>query len=122
VVLCAAYLYNIGIKNALKIHHSEDRKYIAQESSKVAGEIMEKLGAKPELTDEITKMVSACEKPVETDSIDKKVLHDADKLAYMAACEKKQKVDNEEFSAKLDKIFLTPAGSELARQVLMETK
>ncbi len=122
VVLCAAYLYNIGIKNALEINPSEEEKSLEEESSKVARELMEKLGAKKELVYEIANLVSDHKKPLETDSLDKKVLHDADKLAHMAACEKKQGVNQEEFAAKLDKIFLTPAGRELARQVLIETE
>ncbi len=122
VVLCAAYLHNIGIKNALETYQSEDSKYIEQESPKVARVLMEKLGAKKELINEIIKLVSDHTKPLEADSLEKKVLHDANKLAFMAACEKKQELDKEDFSAKLDNIFLTPAGRELARQVLIKTE
>lgn len=121
VVLCAAYLYNIGVKNAMDVHNTDDPKVIGQESPKVAREIMEKLGARPELIEGIMEMVSNHDRPGEDDSLDQKVLHDADNLAFMAACEKKQDISEDEFKAKLDRIFLTQAGQELARQVLLET-
>ena len=58
--------------------------------------------------------------PAGDDSLEQKILHEADMLTHMAACEKKEDVNEEEFSTKLDKLFLTPAGNELAKQVLLE--
>ena len=120
VVLCAAYLYNIGIKNALENHQSDAPEVIGQESLKAAGELMERLGARQELIDDILEIVGSHGRPEKTDSLDKKVVHDADTLAHMAACEEKEGLDPDEFSAKIDTIFLTAAGNELAKQVLME--
>jgi hypothetical protein len=39
----------------------------------------------------------------------------------MVTCEKKNGVDNKEFAAKLDKLFLTSAGNKLAKKTLIET-
>lgn len=119
VVLCAAYLYNIGIKNAMAIHNSEEPEIIGQESPKIAKEIMENLGARPELVEGILEMVGNHNRPGNDDSLDQKVLHDADNLAYMATCEKKEDVDENEFIEKINRIFLTEAGRELASETLM---
>lgn len=119
VILCAAYLYNIGIKNALEFHGSDDPEILEQESPKVAKELMEKLGARQELIEGVVAMVGNHKKPGKEGDLDQKVLHDANTLAYMAACEKKEGVPEEEFKAKLERIFLTPAGKELAQQVLI---
>lgn len=120
VVLCAAYLCNIGIKNTLENHPSDAPGVIGRESSKVAGELMEKLGAGQALIDEILEIVGSHGRPEETDSLDKKVVHDADTLAHMVACEEKKGLDPDELSAKIDTVFLTAAGKELAKQVLAE--
>jgi len=122
VVLCAAYLHHIGVKNALEKYSSDKPEFIEKESPGVAKILMEKLGAKIELIDDIIAIVGNHGRPAETDGINLKVLYDADMLAYMSACEKKAGVEDNEFSIKLDRIFMTAAGKELARQVLIETK
>ena len=119
VILCAAYLYDIGIKNARELHQSDDPGIVAQESPKVAKEIMEKLGAKEELINEVMKMVGKHQRPSDNENLDQKVLHDANNLAYMVDCEKKEGVNTVEFIEKIDRIFLTSAGNELARQTLI---
>ena len=120
VVLCASYLYNIGVKNALDIHQTDDLKAVEKESPKVARELMEKLGAKEELITEISEIVGSRSRPEESDSLDRKIVYDADTLAHMAACEKNEELDKDEFRKKIDRIFMTEAGNELACQVLID--
>ena len=130
VILSAAYLYAIGTKNAIKkldpgkpdSEKSEaSPEDIAKESQIVAKELMEKLSAKEILVNEVIDMVGHYNRPGKEDSINRKVLHDADMLTYMVTCEGKNGVDNKEFTAKLDKIFLTSAGNKLAKKTLIET-
>lgn len=122
VILCAAYLYDVGIKNAQEKYNSVAPEDVQKESPIVARELMEKLGAKEELITEIIKIVSDHSRPDDDADISRKVLHDADMLAYMAVCEKKNAVEDKEFIAKLDRLFLTQAGNELAKQVLIDVK
>ncbi|OGR25195.1 MAG: phosphohydrolase [Desulfobacterales bacterium RIFOXYA12_FULL_46_15] len=122
VVLCAAYLYDIGVKNALEKYGSDMPEYIEKESPEVAEALMKKMGAKKELTAEIIEIVGNHNRPAENGGLNQKVLYDADQLTYMSACEKKADVDDIEFAARLDQIFMTAAGKELARQVLIETQ
>jgi len=121
VVLCAAYLYDIGVKNAFEKYGSDDRQYLEKEGPKVAKELMEKLGGNEELIHEILKIVGHHDRPAKDDSLDRKVLHDASMLAHMAACEKKNTIADKEFYAKLNTLFLTTEGNKLAKKVLIET-
>ena len=121
VVLCAAYLYDIGAKIALEKYGSDEPELIEKESPEVIRSLMGKLGAKEELIHDIIHIIGHHPLP-EEDNLNHKVLRDADRLAHMAACEKKASLEDKEFLAKIDRIFLTAAGNELARQVLIETK
>ena len=120
VVLSAAYLYDIGAKNALEKEDSNKPEDIAKESQKVAKDIMGKLKAKETLTNEVIDIVARNSRPGKDDTLNCKVLHDADMLTHMVTCEKKNGVDDKEFSAKLDKLFLTNAGKKLAKKTLIE--
>jgi HD superfamily phosphodiesterase len=119
VVLCASYLYDIGIKNARDLHQSDDPEIIGQESLVVAREMMDKLGAKEELIKQVIDLVRSHRRPDENDSLEKKIVYDADTLAYMAACEKKEDLEKAALLKKIDRVFLTDAGRELAKQVLI---
>jgi NAD-dependent DNA ligase len=120
VILCAAYLYDIGANKALEKYESDKPEYIEKESAAIARELMAKLGAEQELTNQVVDMVSHRSRPDENANLNQKILHDADTLTHMSACEGKNGVDSDEFAAKLDRIFLTAAGNELAKQVLLE--
>jgi hypothetical protein len=130
VILCAAYLNDIGAKNALKGDRSDPPEAFEKKGSQesdtrksaiVARELMEKLGAKKELVSDVVELVGRHNRASEIDSLNLKVLHDADMLTHMSACKRKNNVDDTQFSAKLDRLFLTPAGKTLAKNVLMET-
>lgn len=122
VILCAAYLYDIGAKKALEKYTSDAPEYLEKESPVIARELMEKLGAGEELVNAVVDLVSHRDRPADSAELTKKILHDADTLTHMAACDSKNGVDAEEFKTKIDKIFLTAAGNELAKKVLLETK
>jgi len=122
VVLCAAYLYDIGVKQALEKYGSDTPELIEKESPAVARALMEKMGAKQDLIDEILGIVGDHRRPAGRESLNHQIVYDADQLAHMSACEQKAGVEDHEFSAKLDRIFLTAAGKELAKQVLIGTK
>ncbi|WP_300457988.1 HD domain-containing protein [Desulfobacula sp.] len=120
VVLCAAYLYDIGIKNAQEKYNSVAPEFMEKESVTVARELMVKLGAKDALINDVIELVGHRSQVTKADSVNRKILHDADMLTHMAACEKKTSVNDRDFIAKLDRLFLTEAGNELAKQVLIE--
>lgn len=120
VVLCAAYLHDIGIKNAEEKYHSSAAKYQEIEGPPVARQIMEKLGAKEDLIEEVCDIIGHHHHPGNEESLNFKVLYDADMLTNMYECKSRQGVDSAEFEAKLDRLFLTPSGNKLAKEVLLQ--
>ena len=120
VVLCAAYLHDIGIKNAEEKYNSSAAEYQELEGPPVARDLMEELGAKKELVDEVCEMIGHHHHPGKDESLNFKVLYDADMLANMVECKDRKGVENSEFMAKLDRLFLTPSGNSLAKEVLMQ--
>jgi len=119
VILCAAYLYNIGAKTALEKFDSDAPEYLEKESPAVARTLMETLGAKDELITQVVALVAVHQRPGQDADMSQKVLHDAETLTHMADCQGREGLDETEFKEKLDHLFLTQAGHELACQVLL---
>ena len=71
VVLCAAYLYDIGAKNAREKYGSDEQQYLEKESPGVARELMAKLGAKEELVNDVIDIIRHRSRPEEADSLDR---------------------------------------------------
>jgi len=120
VVLCAAYLHDIGIKAAEEKYNSSAAKYQELEGPPVAKKLMEKLGAKQELMDEVCEIIGHHHHPKGDDSLNFKVLYDADMLTNMVECKDRKEIDEDQFLAKLDRLFLTQSGNVLAKEVLMQ--
>lgn len=121
VVLCAAYLYDIGFKNVEEKYGSVTPENLDMESPKVARKLLEKSGAKKALIEGVVELVSQHSRKKEpTDSDNLNVLHDADMLTHMTACEEKMDMEDRKFLAKLDRLFITPSGKALAKQLLVE--
>ncbi|WDP84276.1 MAG: HD domain-containing protein [Desulfobacter sp.] len=120
VVLCAAYLHDIGIKNAEEKYNSSAAKHQEEEGPPVAKRIMEKLGAKQGLVSEVCDIIGRHHHPLENETMNFKVVYDADMLTNMVECGKHQNVDSKEFSAKIDRLFLTDSGRVLAKEVLIQ--
>ncbi|MFN2435479.1 MAG: HD domain-containing protein [Desulfotignum sp.] len=119
VVLCAAYLHDIGIKNAQEKYGSAEAQYQHVEGPPVAKKILEDLGAKVALINEVCDIISHHHHPKDSETLNFKVVYDADMLANMDACQGKEQIDAETLARKIDRIYLTDAGKELARQTLM---
>ena len=105
-VLCAAYLYNI---------EGSDKKACLN----TAEQIMTQLGAQKQLIKQVLELVSGSGQDTQED-INKMVLHDADTLARMAECDGKDEIDTQALTARIERLFKTEAGKELARQVLTD--
>ncbi|MDT8378361.1 MAG: HD domain-containing protein [Desulfotignum sp.] len=120
VVLCAAYLHDIGIKNAEEKYGSAEAKYQHVEGPPVARKILEDLGAKEALINEVCDIISHHHQPKDPETCDFKVVYDADMLANMQDCQGKKQIDADTLALKIDNSYLTDAGKELARQTLIQ--
>ncbi len=120
VVLCAAYLHDIGIKNAEEKYGSAEAKYQQIEGPPVARKILEDLGAKEALINEVCDIISRHHQPEDSETCNFNVLYDADMLANMQDCQGKEQIDSDTLVRKIDTIYLTDAGKELAGQTLIQ--
>ncbi len=78
VIMAAAYLHDIGIREAERKFDSSTAKYQHSEGPRVAREILTELKAKPELVDEVCDIVGHHHAPRDEETTNFKVLYDAD--------------------------------------------
>lgn len=114
VVLSAAYLHDIGIHEAERKHNSTAATYQEQEGPPIARAILEKLGAKPELIDEVCDIVAHHHHPRPEETRNFKVLFDADLITNLEENHKDSPMDPEKLNNIIEKSFLTAAGKEEA--------
>jgi len=120
VILCAAYLHDIGIKEAERKHDSAAAKYQEEEGPPIAREILNRLGAKEELIDEVCDIVGHHHHPRQEETVNFKSLYDADLITNLEEKRKKSVMDTEGLEKTVKKSFLTESGRNLARKVLIK--
>ncbi len=119
VVLTAAYLHDIGIPEAERKHDSSAAKYQEEEGPPVAREILENLGAREPLIDEVCDIVGHHHHPRKEETLNFKAVYDADLIVNLAEKQKENGTDPERLESIIQKSFLTPAGADVAREVLL---
>lgn len=119
VVLVAAYLHDIGIREAERKFNSSAPRYQHQEGPPVAREILTTLGAEESLIDEVCEIISHHHQARADDSINFKVVYDADMLVNL---EERQQTSSpllaEELASRIERAFITESGRTLARKTL----
>jgi len=120
VILCTAYLHDIGIKEAERKHNSTDAKYQEEEGPPIAREILTRLGAKQGLIDEVCDIVAHHHHPKEDETVNFKSLYDADLITNLEEKQKENPIEPEKLTGIIEKSFLTGSGANLARKVLIE--
>ena len=118
VILTAAYLHDIGIRQAEEKYGSTAPRYQELEGPPIARSILEKLGAGPELVDEVCDIVGHHHHPREEETLNFKVLYDADLITNLEEAHKEKKMDRERLNSLVKNAFLTPSGGDKALQVL----
>ena len=120
VILCTAYLHDIGIKEAERKHNSTDAKYQEEEGPPIAREILTRLGAKQGLIDEVCDIIAHHHHPKEDETVNFKSLYDADLVTNLEEKQKENPIEPEKLTGIIEKSFLTGSGANLARKVLIE--
>lgn len=121
VILSAAYLHDIGIKNAEKKHNSNAPKYQEQEGPPIARSILEKLKAQEELISEVCDIVGHHHHPGAEETTNFKVLFDADLIANLEEQNKENTMETERLERIIEKSFLTESGKTKARAILLNS-
>ena len=119
VILSAAYLHHIGIHEAEKKHGSTDAKFQEMEGPPIARAIMEKLKANPDLIDEVCDIVGHHHHPREEETLNFKVIYDADLIVNLEEKQSDNPSGTESLSKLIDTAFLTRSGREKAREILL---
>ena len=120
VVTIAAYLHDIGIKEAERKYNSSAPKYQHQEGPPVAREMLTTLRADAGLIDEVCDIIGHHHQPRPEETLNFKILYDADLLVNLEERQKEDPHGPERLADLIDKTFLTKTGRELARRVLLE--
>jgi HD superfamily phosphodiesterase len=119
VILSAAFLHDIGIPEAERIHGSAATEYQEKEGPPIARSILKKLKADEELVDEVCDIVGHHHHPGPDESLNFKVVFDADLIANLEETIKDNPMETDKLTEIIEKKFLTAAGKKEARQVLL---
>ena len=117
VILCAAFLHDIGIPEAERKYNSTAARYQEQEGPPIAREILVKLGAKEALIDEVCDIVGHHHHPKKDDDVNFKVLYDADLIVNLEEQLKENPKEGEKLEDLIAKAFLTESGQKEARKL-----
>ncbi len=117
VILCAAYLHDIGIPEAERKYNSTAANLQEQEGPPIVRDILEKLGAKQPLIEEVCDIVGHHHHPKPDEAINFKVLYDADLIANLEEKHKEHPIESDRIKELLEGAFLTDGGREEAKKV-----
>jgi HD superfamily phosphodiesterase len=112
VVKAAAVLHDIGIKKAQEVHGSAAGKYQEIEGPPIAEEIMKTLRLDTSVIEHVCRIIANHHSAKDIDTPEFRILWDADWLVNIP--EELGGLAESELKQKIDKIFKTQAGKELA--------
>ena len=112
VVLTAALLHDIGIKEAERKHGSAAGKYQEIEGPPIAERIMRELSLDAETIEHVSRIVGRHHSAKDIDTLEFRILWDADWLANLR--EEFPQAGKEELEKKIARIFKTGTGKEMA--------
>jgi HD superfamily phosphohydrolase YqeK len=118
VVLSAAYLHDIGIKEAERKYNSTAARYQEEEGPPIAREILKRLGAREELVEEVCDIIAHHHHPREEETVNFKCLYDADLIVNLEEGHKEKPISGERLAELIKKSFFTDMGRKIAGDVL----
>jgi putative nucleotidyltransferase with HDIG domain len=120
VVLASAYLHDIGIPEAERKYSSLEPELHEKEGPPVARAILAIIGAKEEMVEEVCDIISRHHHPGEEETLNFRIVCDADLLANLEERQKKEPLDRSEVARIIEQNIFTETGKELARKALMQ--
>jgi len=119
VVLCTAYLHDIGIHEAEEKYNNTAAPYHQKEGPPIARKILAKLGAREEIIAEVCDIIGHHHQPREEETLNFKIVYDADLIVNLEEQQKKRKADDERLREIIDEKMFTDRGKSLARGALL---
>jgi HD superfamily phosphohydrolase YqeK len=122
VVLTAAYLHDIGIQEAERQYGSTAAVYQEKLGPPIAKEILERLQANPKLIEEVCDIIGHHHNPRPNETVNFRVLYDADTLTNLEEEHKKKPLDKNTLAKLINSRFLTKTGKQIARDIFLKGK
>jgi hypothetical protein len=122
VILSAAYLYHIGYHEADKKHGSTDAEYQEIEGPPIAKSILTKLGAAPNLIEEVCDIIAHHEHPRKDETLNFKIVYDADRIVNLEEKHKKHPMEENQILEIIETSFCTDSGRKTAAAVLLDRR
>ncbi len=122
VAISAAYLHDIGIHEAEKKYRSTGAGDQEKEGPPIAREILSKLGANPDLIEEVCDIVGHHHHPRPEETINFKAVYDADLLVNLQESQQETRFSADKLRAVIAERFLTESGRTLAKKLLLTTE
>ena len=119
VVLCAAYLHDIGIHEAERKYDNTAGQYHQKEGPPIARDILTRLGTREELVEEVCDIIAHHHHPMNEATLEFKIVYDADLIVNLRERQKDGEIEMDRLSEIIQKNMLTDAGRRLAREVLL---
>ena len=120
VVLAASYLHEIGVNAAKQKHGSTDRKYVEMEGPGIAREIMEKAGARNEMTEAVCDIISGRCIPETDEGINCRIVSDALELAAMEVEYKDGVAEPEQAAKRIQNRLSTQSARDRAKKLFLQ--
>jgi len=117
VVIAAALLHDIGIREAERKHGSAAPEYQEAEGPPIARRILEEIGFGEEVIEETCRIVGSHHSGGDLDTVEFRIVWDADNIVNLP--ESAKGWDAEQIEEKVEKIFRTKKGKEMGRKALL---
>ena len=115
IIMACGYLHDIGIRNSEEKYQSSAPKYQHIEGPPVAQTILEELDVEPEMVDEICDIISHHHAPRKEETINFKVLYDADFIVNIDDDQPMKQRSKEKILSLINKAMLTDSGKKIAK-------
>jgi len=119
VIMCSAYLHDIGIHEAEKKYKSTAPKHQELEGPPIARSILTELGADMKLIEEVCDIIGHHHHPREEETLNFKVLYDSDLIVNLEELNKKKPLSKEKLTGIIEKSIFTEHGKKTANEVLL---
>ena len=116
--MAAAYLHDIGIKEAEKRYQNAEAKYQEELGPQVARTLLEGLKADAKLIDEVCDIIGHHHHPRTQETENFKVLYDADYIVNLEETGTEKPHDRDKLAQVVGKSLLTETGKTLALERL----
>lgn len=117
VVIASALLHDIGIQEAELKHGSSAPEYQEAEGPPIARRILEEIGFDGQVIEEVCRIVGSHHSGVDTDTVEFRIIWDADNIVNLA--ERGRCQDAAHFEQEIEKTLKTKKGKETGRRVLL---